>query len=284
MLDDSIIVVDNGSADGAPEMVAREFSGVRLLQIGANLGFAGACNLGLTCSTRPWVMTLNQDCVLTPGVLDALEVAARACDPEVAMLQPRLMLLDEPGVVNSTGIVLRWDGTAIDRSWRARLDEVGGDAEVFCATAGAALYRREALERVRLSTGVFDPAHFLYYEDLDLGWRLRLAGYSARYVHEAVVLHRRGSTSRRHGERRLRTLYKANRARSMLKNASPRFLATSAPRSLIDFAVLIALNGPSVLVRMAAAARESMRLRGEVTGLCRLSRARVERRWVGPDA
>lgn len=283
-LDGSIVVVDNASSDGAPEMVAREFPGVRLLRTGANLGFAAACNRGLDVCSRPWVLTLNQDCVLTGGALEALEGAARAAEPSVAMLQPRLMLADEPGLVNSTGVVLRRDGTAIDRDFGATLSGAVAATEVFCATAGAALYRRAALEQVRLSVGVFDPAHFLYYEDVDLGWRLRLAGYSATYVHEPVVLHRRASTSARHGDRRLRALFRANRARTLFKNASPALIAATGPRTLAHLAIMAASGGSSALLRGATAAREVALLRTEVTALRRIRRAELERRWLGAVA
>ena len=77
------------------------------------------------------------------------------------------------------------DGENIDRDFHLPLRAAHRPEEIFCATAGAALYRREMLEAVRLPSGVFDRSFFMYLEDVDLGWRCRLAGWQAEYVPSA---------------------------------------------------------------------------------------------------
>ena len=275
-----VIVVDNGSCDGSAEMVRERFPQVLLLAEQENLGFAEACNRGIAASSAPWVVMLNNDAVVEPGWAEAMVAAAERAAPDCGMLQSLMLFVGRPGVVNSTGIELTRGARGSDRDEGRDRSEVSEPCEIFCPTAGAAAYRRAMLEEVRLAAGYFDPDHFLYYEDLDLGWRARLRGWSAWYVPDAVVHHRWHGSSDRHGKHTLRVMARSNRIRTLIKNGSPRLLLTSSPATLWDLAVVIWSGGVLGAVRWLLAARAGARQRGEVAALTRLPRRLVEDRWV----
>jgi GT2 family glycosyltransferase len=199
LLPTRIVVFDNGSADGsiaAAEQVAADDD--RLAQRivfhlnGENLGFAVANNRAVAMCDTEFVALLNPDAFPEPGWLAALVAAARQ-HPEAVAFGSRQMLDGTDDCVDGIGDVYHISGL----SWRAghgcRLTAADlQDAEIFSACAAAALYRRWAFNEV----GGFDEDFFCYFEDVDLGFRLRLAGYGARYVSAAAVSHVGGVSSR----------------------------------------------------------------------------------------
>jgi GT2 family glycosyltransferase len=177
-----VVVVDNGSRDGsAQEAAGRE--GVRVLELGENLGFAAAANRGLEAVSADAVALVNTDVVLAP---DWLERMTAALGTDTGSVACKMVDLADPGVLYDAGDVLRRDGVCEQRG-RFQPDDGRFDApgEVFAACAGAALYRRAAVRAV----GGFDERLFLYLEDVDLGLRLRLAGWTCRYEPRAVARH-----------------------------------------------------------------------------------------------
>lgn len=273
------IVVDNGSTDGSVEMIAADHPRVRVIQTGENLGFAEGCNRGITASTADWVFLLNNDAVADPGLVAALRVRALEAGPRDGMFQARILFTQKPDHTNSTGILLFSNGRSRDRDFdKPRSQSESGD-EIFCPTAGAALYRRSMLDEVRLPTGFLDRTYFMYAEDLDLGWRCRLAGWRAWYAPEAVVHHAFQGSSRRHGPNFVVLQCMKNRWRTLLKNASVGFLLRSLPTSLSDAAVLLRWNGPAILPRAARGSLEMLRLRPEVRCRTRVAPRSVEQQW-----
>ena len=112
-------------------------------------------------------------------------------DPAVAAVATKMLSLRDPNEIDDAGDVLRRDG-ACEQRGRFHRDDGSFDrpGEVFGACAGAALYRREAV----LGVGGFDRRLFAYLEDVDLGLRLRLAGWRCRYE-PVVALHAGGGSS-----------------------------------------------------------------------------------------
>ena len=177
-----VVVVDNGSTDdSARRAAARE--GVRVLELGANRGFAAAANRGLEAVEAEAVALVNTDVVLAP---DWLERVVAALGDGVGSVACKMLCLPDDSVLYDAGDVLRRDGVCEQRG-RFEPDDGRFDApeDVFSACAGAALYRRAAVEAV----GGFDERLFLYLEDVDLGLRLRLAGWRCRYEPGAVARH-----------------------------------------------------------------------------------------------
>ena len=184
-----LIVVDNGSADGTLEWLAREAPQARVLAQGRNTGFAMAANRGLLAAASEFVALLNTDVVLAPDWIEVM--AARLAEEQgCASVACKMVRLGSETVLDDCGDVLRRDGVCEQRG-HGRRDDGRWDApgEVFSACAGAALYRRAAV----LSVGGFDERFFSYLEDVDLGLRLQLAGWRCAY--EPVVARHWGGGS-----------------------------------------------------------------------------------------
>jgi GT2 family glycosyltransferase len=166
--------------------VRRTFPFAEVVRLPRNEGFARANNLGVQAvADCGLVALLNPDAFPEPGWLAAL-VNAAAAHPECASFGSHMRMAGDSGRLDGVGDVYHVSGTA----WRDRHGEPEGAVptngrEIFSACAAAALYRREAFCEV----GGFDERYFCYFEDVDLGFRLRLRGFSCRYVPDAVVAH-----------------------------------------------------------------------------------------------
>jgi len=183
---DALIVVDNGSTDGSADGLGPDVTVVRL---GENRGFAAAANAGLRATGADFVALVNSDVELEPGWLEAMLAGGEPDD--VAAVACKMVRLDDPSVIDDAGDFLRRDGVCEQRG-RGHADDGRWDepGEVFSACAGAALLRRGPA----LAVGGFDERFFSYLEDVDLGLRLRLAGWRAAYV-PAVARHAGGGSS-----------------------------------------------------------------------------------------
>lgn len=179
-----ILVMDNGSSDGSAEQAA-QLPGVTVRLLGQNFGFAGANNRAFSECDTEYVALLNPDAFPEPDWLEKLVAAAEA-HPEVAAFGTRQMVHGAENVVDGLGDVYHVSGLVWrDGHGRVLRDSDAVPHEIFSPCAGAALYRRDPLVKV----GGFDEDYFCYVEDVDLGFRLRLAGYGAMYVPDAVVHH-----------------------------------------------------------------------------------------------
>lgn len=185
-----LLVVDNGSADGSRELVEREFPGVRLIALDQNYGFPRAVNEGIRAASRPYVILLNNDTEVLPGFTDALADALEA-DGRAFSAQAKLISLYDPERIDDAGNYYCALGWAFARGKDRPAACYEKPGAVFAACAGAAAYRRELFEKI----GSFDEAHFAYLEDIDVGWRARIAGYRNLYVPSAKVLHAGSGTS-----------------------------------------------------------------------------------------
>jgi len=187
------IVVDNGSSDGSLEWLAAHHPEVRVLPMGANLGFGAANRRGAEAATGHWVALLNTDTVVEPGWLRPLLTTLMA-DPGIGAACSTLRLLGHPEVLNARGGGMTKLGLGFDHDFGQPAD--GGAPELadcLFPTAAAMLMRRRDFE----SVGGFDPAFFMYHEDVDLGWRLWLEGLRVVAVRDSIVGHAFGGTLRR---------------------------------------------------------------------------------------
>ena len=217
-----VVMVDNGSSDGSVAHVRQRFPRVRVIEAGRNLGFAAGNNLALRELETEYGVLLNNDTRARPGWLAAL-VAAADSEPRAASVQAKLVFADRPAVIQSAGSLLLSDGSAGDRG-AGEPDDGRYDRreEIFAACGAAALYRREALAEA----GLFDEGFFMYYEDTDLSWRLRLAGWKVLFEPGAVVEHVHAASSSA-GSAFMRFHADRNRLLMVLKNAPLGFLLHS---------------------------------------------------------
>jgi GT2 family glycosyltransferase len=179
-----VIVVDNGSTDGSPELVAERFPRVKLIRNERNLGFSTGNNKGLRAATGDMLVLLNHDTLVHPGWLTAM---ARALDePATGIAGCKLLYPD--GTIQHAGGYLYGPRGASEHIGRhaaddGRFDELG-DAEFV--TAASIAISRAALEETGLLDEGFSP---IYYEDVDWCYRARAAGHRVVYQPQAVVTH-----------------------------------------------------------------------------------------------
>jgi len=188
----NVVVVDNASTDGTAELLAREFPEVEHLRLAENAGYGRANNQAMRRaldSGAEFVALINNDVAVSPDWLRRLLEAA-AAHPEAGLFTGTLLFRGEE-VVNSTGLVIDAFGRARDRDFRVPTAELRRtDGPAAGVSGGAALLRTSMLREI----GLFDPAYFAYYEDVDLSLRAARAGYHSWYVRGATARHRFGAT------------------------------------------------------------------------------------------
>lgn len=256
--DFEIVMVDNASTDGAPQAAAAADSSIRLLEPGANLGFAAGNNLAARQARGRWLVLLNPDAYPDAGWLAAL-IAGTVRHPRVRCFTSLQMVADEPGLMDGTGDVMTSAGIPYRGGYRRRRPANLPEGEVFSACGAATLIDRELF----LGAGGFDERFFCYCEDVDLGYRLRLAGEPTLLLPAAVVEHvGSASTGVRsdfaifHGSR--------NRVWTFIKNTPPLLLWLTTPLHVAVTAGLLLLHwrrgdaGPVVRGIRAAFQRQAL--------------------------
>jgi GT2 family glycosyltransferase len=190
-----IIVVDDGSTDGTPERMRQNWPSIELLVLPRNSGLVTAVNAGLALSGSEYVALLNNDTEPEPGWLAAL-VDGLDRHPVAAAVASKMLLFDQRDTFHAAGDTYARNGRPGNRGvWQRDAGQFEDEEEVFGACAGAALYRRSALDDVACIDGaILDPSFFMYCEDVDLNWRLRLRGHTIVYVPSAVVYHQLSAT------------------------------------------------------------------------------------------
>jgi len=303
-----VVVVDNASHDETPDVVAEEYPDVRLVRAPRNLGFAAGNNLALRAVRSRYAVLLNNDAVADPDAVRALVEAMDAAADDVAAMAATVLLaarfraagpgeleapdavrgpdgvwLPDPAgdvrLVNSTGNQVRADGFGEDRGWLADASRHHPARDVFGFTGAAAVLRMSALRDV----GLFDEALFMYYEDTDLSWRLRLAGYRVEHCPGAVVEHVHAASSGE-GSDFFRFHDARNRLAVLTKDASARLASTALARYVATTLSLALRRRRWDLVRTRARALVSyarmlphlLLERRRTTRAARVTRRRVE--------
>jgi GT2 family glycosyltransferase len=220
-----VIVVDNGSTDGSLELLEADFPEARVVPLGENRGFATANNTGIREARGEYVALLNNDTEVDPRWLAEL-VASLKRHPAAASVTSKMLLFDQPETIDGAGDVLNWLFLPYPRGHRGPdRGQYEDEVEVFSASGGAALWRGNVLKEL----GAFDEAFFIFYEDVDLGFRARLQGYECWYVPTSIVLHRRGAATKGLTEFELFHPLK-NRWFVILKNTPTRLFVRHIPQ------------------------------------------------------
>ena len=185
-----ILVVDNGSTDGSKEAAEEKFPQVRVIALDKNYGFCRACNEGMRAASAPYVILLNNDTEVLPGFTGAL-VEAMEADGRIFSAGAKMIQLHHRDKIDDAGDFYCALGWAFARGKGRPAECYGQQDEIFAACGGAAVYRKSVLEKI----GYLDEAHFAYLEDIDLGYRAKIAGYRNVFVPAARVLHAGSGTS-----------------------------------------------------------------------------------------
>jgi GT2 family glycosyltransferase len=180
-----VVVVDSGSTDGTLEWLAHHFPQVRAVRLDPSRDFCVAANSGIAAARGRFIQVLNNDTEVTAGWLEA--GLSPFADPTVGAVTPLVLVRSDPNRVDSAGDSYNLAGWPTKRGhgqpaqrWTNRPVE-----EVFAASGSSSFFRAEAIRKV----GGFDPFYVSYYEDIDLGFRLRWAGYRCVFTPRCRVLH-----------------------------------------------------------------------------------------------
>ncbi|MDP6775938.1 MAG: glycosyltransferase family 2 protein [Candidatus Latescibacteria bacterium] len=238
-----VVVVDNGSTDGSPQLIRDRYPQVGLVERPTNEGFCKGYNRAIRHTEFPYVLILNNDVFLDR---DFLLQAVTAIDeaPDIGSVAARILKAGSGEVADV--------GHYLQRRLRVVSSANASEPEFVFAGSGAALLcRREMLEDVRLFGEYFDESFFMYWEDVDLAWRAQLRGWRCLYAPNVVAHHLESASQ----EGRIRVLEKSgdiqrhiwkNRYLILAKDASPRVLV-----SLFPWLVLAeALSWPYLLLRI----------------------------------
>ncbi len=190
-----VIAVINKSTDGAKEAIQSGYPGVKIIDPGENTGFAKGNNLGIHSSSGEFIQLVNQDLILEPNYID--EMLRAFSDPKTGAASGKILRYNfaqnqKTKLIDTTGIVMQQSGRARDRG-QNQIDNGQYDKqpEMFGVSGAAAIYRKSALEKVKYENEYFDENFFMYWEDVDLSWRLNNAGFKNIYMPQAVAFHGR---------------------------------------------------------------------------------------------
>jgi GT2 family glycosyltransferase len=181
-------VVDNASSDGSERIAdeaAERHDSVRLLRSPTNRGYAGAVNLASAEAAGTHVAVLNMDVVVSPGWLDPLILSLEA-NPDAGAACPLILLESDPGRINAAGQNVHVTGLGFNRLLEEPRERAGAEPFRVSGLHGAAFaMRRDLLQ----SIGGWYEGGFLYHEDVELSWLLRLAGREIYCVPASTVSH-----------------------------------------------------------------------------------------------
>lgn len=207
-----LLIIDNASGDDTVPKVKEFMAGKninwRLIENEKNLGFAGGHNQGIRESRGELVLLVNQDVILDPQHVEKL-VGIFEKDNRTGSAQGKLLRLQEQNglqktsVVDSTGLLIFKNRRIIARgSGQKDQGQFDKTEEIFGVDGPLPMYRRAALKETRVCLDgdceYFDEDFFLYKEDVDLAWRMRLFGWSAFYEPQAVAWHARTAGDEAH--------------------------------------------------------------------------------------
>jgi GT2 family glycosyltransferase len=223
--DFDIVAVIAGNDDGGKELIAEKFPGVNIIDPGYNIGFAKGHNLVFAQSDSEFFQLVNPDLIMEP---DYVEKMLRAFeDSKVGAATGKLYQfkdlrfkiedLRQNKILDSTGVIIGKSGAARDRG-QHEVDsgQFDGDRTVPAVSAAGAMYRRTALESVKIPKGLssqplalganneyFDEDFHSYWEDVDLAWRMTNAGWKCVFVPAALAYHGRGAGSSKGGYKKV---------------------------------------------------------------------------------
>ena len=278
-----VVVADNGSTDGSVEMLRDEFPSVVLIVDPTNPGYGGASNVAIAQCRAPYVLLLNSDTVLQPDALDAL---SRYLDdhPRTAVVGPRL--LNPDGTLQRS--IHQFPSplvTLLDYSWLGwavgyvpgvrRLYSTRDSHEHARATdwvTGAALaIRRSAFEAV----GGFDPSYFMYFEEVDLSYRLRQAGWETHFAPVTEVVHAGGASTR---QQRVRMLAQQMAAAMQFSERYQSPSSVRATRWALRFGLRCRVVGDMVRYRVTRDPERRQRLNENIA----TARSTLSAAWARP--
>lgn len=207
---DRVIVIDNASTDGSAQLIRENFPWVTLIASDKNHGYGGAANLAVASCSSKYVLLLNCDTLLQPGSLQALSEYLDL-HPQAAIVGPALVGPDGTRQASCysfpTPLQVLLRETSLSKAWPyAQSNDPPRFARAVPWVLGAALtIRKQAFE----SVGGFDRSFFMYYEEVDLCYRLKRSGWQTHFLPSATVTHIGGASTKQQRTAMTMQLYKS---------------------------------------------------------------------------
>ncbi|MEK7124859.1 MAG: glycosyltransferase [Patescibacteria group bacterium] len=194
-----VVVLDNASTDATCEIIQKEFPQATLNVHGKNVGMWLGQDYLLSRTKGKYVLALSADVVLDKDFITRA-IPVMESDARIGALQSKMYQWD--GGAERTTTTLDTCGFALTRSRKvvnighgqADAPQYARQRELFAAEGAAPLFRREALEDIRIEGRIADPDYFWYGDDLDMGWRMHLFGWKQIYAPNVVAWHDRSTT------------------------------------------------------------------------------------------
>lgn len=196
--DFSILVIDNHSTDQTVSLIKENFPQIKIIINKTNVGFAKAHNQAISWTASKYILCLNQDLILDKNflkyALDFLEKNQEAAAVTGKILKWDFQKNEPTKIIDSTGLKILKNHQVLDRG-QGEIDTGQADEinEIFGVSGTCPIYRRAVLEKIKYHLEYFDENFFSYKEDIDLAFRLRLAGYKSFYLPQAIVYHQRST-------------------------------------------------------------------------------------------
>ncbi|MBU1289930.1 glycosyltransferase family 2 protein [Patescibacteria group bacterium] len=188
-----IIVVDNGSKDGTPELISKKFPEVRLIKKEKNLGFTGGNNEGIKQAEGEILFLLNDDTKIHSKLIEVL-VGELESSPEMGIVGPKIYFMDKPNEIWFAGGKIDWAKSDSFHLGRGLTDkELIGDSkkEVDFITGCSLMIKKEVVDKI----GLLDDVFFAFYEDADWCQKAKKAGYQVLYIPFGGVWHIKSATA-----------------------------------------------------------------------------------------
>jgi GT2 family glycosyltransferase len=218
-----IILVDNGSTDGSPDYVLNNFPSVKIVRNTGNEGFGRACNKGIRYSKGEYIVTLNNDLQLDECWLE--ELIKPVQNEKVAATVAKALFFDCRDRINCAGGAVNFLGFPFPKHFNENIDVDLNHETTEFVQGGLCCIKRKVLDEV----GLFDEDFFMYLEDIDLSFRIRMAGYELGLATKSIAYHK--WDFKRMGDK----LYhmEKNRVRFLIKNYSLKTLLLVSPAFFI---------------------------------------------------
>lgn len=178
-----LLVIDNGSTDGSVTVTSESLD-MEMVALPENTGFCGAVNLGFEMTKTPYVILLNNDTEADPHFVEELLNGIKQSE-RIFSCGAQMLNFRQRDLIDNAGDIYTLPGWAIARGKGRPATDYGKRTDVFSCCGGAVIYRMSVIRQI----GVMDEKHFAYLEDLDLGYRAKIAGYRNCYIPEAKVYH-----------------------------------------------------------------------------------------------
>lgn len=231
--DFELLIIDNASNDDSVYWLKKNYPQIKILLNQNNLGFASGHNLGIKKSTSELLLLLNQDIYLESNFLEIL-VKTIIKNDRIAAIQgkllhwnfslekqekPILTIQGKTNIIDSAGLLIYKSRQAVERGQEMNDGQFDQTEEIFGVNGACSLYRRQALEDIKIDNEYFDQDFFYLKEDVDLAWRLRLRSWQSWYQPQAIAYHKRISSAKminKPGKLNLFELKKSRKQKSRL--------------------------------------------------------------------